>query len=225
MISPAGEGLETPGRSKGCLVTLTGTIALVAMAIPVSLVRWWRARRRGDDLRTSLDAQPFPTAEERAYRKFDLTVDVPRALQSGFHRDLTDAVVRVAEELRLPDDVYHLVYRLPWEDEPVVMAVGPQIQELGERFSLALSQGALEGRTALWLNLGRGRRLAEVVDPIHYDPEAEGEPEALLASSRPRWAMATSWARSGPSLVLRMILVVPPEANERILALLRSITF
>lgn len=224
MIPPAGGNLQPPGRSKGCLVTLAGTIALVVMAIPVSLVRWWRARRRGDDLRTSLEAQPFPIEEGRADRKFDLTVDVPRALERGFHRDLTDAVVRVAEELRLPDDVYHLVYRLPWEDEPFVMVVGPQIQELGERFSLALSQGALEGRTALWLTLGRGRRLAEVVDPIHYDPEAEGEPEALLASSRPRWAMATSWARSGPSLLVRMILVVPQETNDRILTLLRSIT-
>ncbi len=225
MTSPEGGKLEPQGRSKGCLVTLTGSIALVVMAIPVSLVRWWRARRRGYDLRTSLDVQPFPIEGESTCRKFDLTVDVPRAFESGIHRVLTDAVVRVAEELRLPDDVYHLVYRLPWEDEPVVMAVGPQIQELGERFSLALSQGALEGRTALWLTLGRERRLAEVVDPIHYDPETDGEPEDLLASSRPRWAMATSWARIGPSLVFRMIVVVPQEANDRILALLQSITF
>jgi hypothetical protein len=171
-----------------------------------------------------LDVQPFPIEGERARRKFDLTVDVPRVIESGFHSVVTDVVVRVAEELRLPDDVYHLVYRLPWEDEPVVIAVGPQIQELGERFSLALSQASLEGRTALWLTLGRSRRLAEVVDPIHYDPETEGEPEALLASSRPRWAMATSWARIGPSLVFRMILVGPQEADDRILALLQSIT-
>ena len=224
MTSSSGGGQEIPGRSKGCLVTITGSIALVVMAIPVALVRWWRARRRGADLRTSLDVQPFPIEGERARRKFDLTVYVPRVIESGFHRVLTDVVVRVAEELRLPDDVYHLVYRLPWEDEPVVIAVGPQIQELGERLSLALSQASLEGRTALWLTLGRSRRLAEVVDPIHYDPETEGQPEALLASSRPRWAMATSWERIGPSLVFRMVLVVGQEANDRILALLQSIT-
>ena len=224
MISPAGGILRPPGKSKGCLVTLTGTIALVAIAIPVSLVRWWRARSRGDDLRTLLDVRPFPTGSGCALRKLDLTLDLPPVVERGFHRRVTDAVVRVAEELRLPDDVYHLIYHLPWEDEPVVIAVGPQVQELGERFSLALSQASLQGRTALWLTLERGRPLADVVDPLGYDPEATGEPETLIASCAPRWAMATSWSRVGPSLVYRMILVVPEEAADRILALLRPIT-
>ena len=222
-MTDSGGGPETPGRRKGCLVTLTGSVVLVVMAIPVALVRWWRARRRGDDVRSSLEVQPFPTGGERAFRKLDLTLDVPPVAESEFHRRLTDAVVRVAEGLRCTDDVYHLAYRLRWEEGPVVMPVGPQIQELGERFSLALSQGSLEGRTALWLTLDRGCPLAEVIDPLRYDPEADGEPETLISSSGPRWAMATSWARVGPSLVVRLLMYVSEDEAENVAKVLNEL--
>jgi hypothetical protein len=102
--------------------------------------------------------------------------------------------------------------------------VGPQLQELGERFSLVLSQGALSGRTVVWLTLGRDHALSEVLDPVACGPEAEGEPEALLASPAARWSMATEWARVGPSLVIRLILVVPTDAENRVKALLEDIT-
>jgi len=136
----------------------------------------------------------------------------------------TDTVVRAAEALRRPDDVYNVLYRLPSDPEPVVLPVGPQLQELGERFSLVLSQGALAGRTVVWLTLGRDSALAGLVDPLKYDPEAEGEPDALLAAPDARWSMATEWARVGPSLVIRLILVVPANAENRVKALLRSLT-
>jgi hypothetical protein len=129
----------------------------------------------------------------------------------------------VAEVLRRPDDVYNVLYRLPSDPEPVALPVGPQLQELGERFSLVLSQGALSGRTVVWLTLGRDRALSEVVDPAACDPEAEGEPEVLLATADARWSMATEWARVGPSLVIRLILGVPADAEDRVIALLASL--
>ena len=112
------------------------------------------------------------------------------------------------------------MYRRP----SVVLAVGPQLQELGERFSLVLSQGALSGRTVVWLTLGRDRALSEALDPVACDPEAEGEPDALLATADARWSMATEWARVGPSLVVRLILVVPNDEESRVKILLQSLT-
>jgi len=94
------------------------------------------------------------------------------------------------------------------------MSVGPKIQELGERLSLTLSQSTLVGRTAVWLSLDSERALSEVVDPVNYDPEAEGEPDALIAHADAQWAMATSWARVGPSLIVRLILFLPTSAVE-----------
>ena len=208
------------GQRKGCLTTAAGIVALIVVAPPALVVRWWRARRRGADVRSTLEEQPFPAAGGGVLRRFDLMLDVPPPAEVGFRHRLTDVVVRVAEVLRRPDDVYHLAYRLPWESEPVVIPVGPQLQKLGERFSLVLSQGALEARTVVWLTLDRGRPLAEVVDPALYDPEAEGEPEALIARAGARWAMATEWARVGPALVIRLILYVPDDAEGTVTTLL-----
>ena len=136
---------------------------------------------------------------------------------------MTDAVVRVAETLRASDDVYHLVYRLRSDTEPTTLPVGPQLQEFGGRFSLVLSQGALSGRTVAWLTLPRGQALAEVVDPLTYDPEAEGEPGRLLETSDARWSMASEWAHVVPSLVIRLILIVPDGRADRVRHLLAAV--
>jgi hypothetical protein len=156
-------------------------------------------------------------------RRIDAVLDVPLTRERGFRRRTTDAVIRVAEDLRRPDDVYTMIYRLPSDEEAVALPVGPQLQELGERFYLALNQGSLAGRTVVWLTLGRSTALAEVVDPFTCDPEGDGEPEGLLGTAVARWSMASEWARVGPSLVIRLILVVPgsaaPTVNDRLNAL------
>jgi hypothetical protein len=36
--------------------------------------------------------------------------------------------------------------------------------------------------------------------------------------------MATEWARTGPSLVVRLILIVPSEAENRVTTLLDALT-
>ena len=208
---------------RGCLAVGAGILALIVISPFAVVIRSWRAWRRGGEVRSTLESRPFESTAAGARRRIDLMLDVPAVAEPGFRRRLTDTIVRVAETLRRPDDVYNVLYRLPSDPEPVVLPVGPQLQELGERFSLVLSQGALEGRTVVWLTLGRDRALSEVVDPIACDPEAEGEPEALLATPDACWSMATEWARVGPSLIVRLILVAPTDAESRVKTLLGSL--
>jgi hypothetical protein len=132
-------------------------------------------------VRTRTDVGTLTNSAGGELRRFDLEFDVPKAAEPQFQPRFTDTIVRVAEALRLSDDIYHLVYRLPWDDEPVVIPVGPQLQELGERFSLVQAQSAMAGRTAVWLTLGRERSLSEIVDPISYDPEAAVDPRRPVA--------------------------------------------
>jgi hypothetical protein len=190
----------------------------------VLVVRAWRAWRRGPDPRSSIDVGKVMNSAGKALCRVDLAFDVPRATEPDFRRRLTDAVVQVAESIREDDDVYHLACRLPWEEEPVVLPVGPQLQELGERFSLVQSQGKLAGRTVVWLTLANDCALAEVLDPETYDPEGDGEPDALLIHPDVRWSMATEWAHAGPSAVIRLILVVPSEKADRVKMLFESLT-
>ena len=212
--------------SRGCLATGVGAAALTALAPFVLAVLGWKKWRRGPEIRTTIDIEPLTNSAGADLRRIDLRLDVPQPAEPGFRRRLTDAVVRVAEVLRLSDDVYHLVYRLPWDEEPVLISVGPLLQELGERFELVQSQGVMAGRTAVWLTLGRDRSLSEVVDPVAYNPEADGEPEGLLTHRDVRWSMATEWARVGPSLVFRLVLVVPAnqadDVHDRLNAIRRA---
>ncbi len=156
-------------------------------------------------------------------RRIDAVLDVPLTRERGFRRRVTDAVIRIAEALRRPDDVYNMLYRMPLDDEAVALPVGPQLQELGERFYLALNQGTVAGRTVVWLTLGRGTALAGVVDRFICDPEGEGEPEGLLNTAAARWSMASEWARVGPSLIIRLILVVPASAQTEVCDRLRAL--
>ena len=217
-------GLEGPTHSRGCLTTGVGAVVLAALAPFVVAVRGWKKWRRGSEIQRNIDIGRMTNPAGAKLSRIDLSFDVPLPAEPGFHRRLTKAVVRVAEALRASDDVYHLVYRLPWDEEPVAMPVGPMLQELGERFALVQSQGVMAGRTAVWLTLGRDRALAEVVDPVAYDPEAAGEPDGLLAHSDLRWSVATEWARVGPSLIFRLILVAPAHAADRVKAVLDSIS-
>jgi len=214
--------LRAPGP-RGCLGSLAGFVVLAVMSPFVAIVRTWRRRRRGDDVRVKRKVTVWPDAEHGTLRRIDVTVDVPAAAETVFRRRVTDTVVRIAEALRRSDDVYNMVYRMPADEEALALPVGPLLQELGERFFLALNQGSLEGRTVVWLTLGRGTALAQVVDPATCDPEADGEPEGLLGTPEARWTMASEWARVGPSLVIRLVLVVPAESLESVRARLAAL--
>ena len=212
-----------PRAMSGCLRSAAGMAGLVVLA-PVALaVRRYRAWRRGSQLRVERTRGRLAVGDGEPFVRIDLTADVPTsAAVEPFRRRLTEVVVRVAERLRRPDDVYHLLSRDPADGETVVLPIGPLVQELAERFFLVLGIRAMAGRTSLWLALASSRRVVDLVDPFGYDPEAEGEPERLLASSGMRWGMATSFAPRGASLLFRVVVYVPADAAATVEGLLEK---
>lgn len=215
--------LETRGAG-GCRRAVAGALALAVLAPVVAVVRAMARWRRGDDVRLSWHDEPFSAADGEA-RLVDVALDVPDVAGARLRRELTDTVVRFAERVRRPDDVYHLVYRVPTEPESVVVPVGASVQALAERFALALGQHDLEGRTAVWLAMPRAVHVAEVLDPFTYDPEADGEPRSLLARAPLRWALATGRRHGTVSTRLRMLVVLPAARQplfEELLGRLRG---
>jgi hypothetical protein len=211
-----------PGSMAGCLRSAVGLVGLVVLAPVATAVRGLRAWRRGPGLRLACRRGDFAAGDGPPLARIDTTADVPSAAVQAFRRRLTETVVRVAEFLRRPDDVYHLLARDPSAEETDVLPVGPQIQELAERLHLVLGRPPMAGRTAVWMALPRARRVVDFVDPFDYDPEAAGEPERLLAGSGMRWGMATGFAPSGPSVVFRIVLYVPADAAPTIEGLLEK---
>lgn len=216
------DGLKTPSP-KGCLGSVAGFFVLAVISPFAALVHSWRRWTRGEGARVEVELEDWPGSHGGASERIDVTIDVPVSDSPETRRRVTDAVIRIAEALRQPDDVFNLIYRLPSGEEAVVLPVGPQLQELGERFFLTLNQGALAGRTVVWLTLGRGTALATVVDPFTVDPGGENEPEGLLGTPAARWSMASEWAVVGPSMVVRLVLVVPVEAGKRVVGILSAL--
>jgi hypothetical protein len=199
---------------------MAGLVALAPLALAV---RRYRAWRRGSRLRIERTRGRLRVGDGEPFVWIDLNADVPTsAAVEAFRRRLTEAVVRVAESLRRPDDVYHLLSRDPAADETAVLPIGPQIQELAERLHLVLGRGSMAGRTAVWLALERSRRVVDIVDPFSYDPEADGEPERLVARSGMRWGMATSVVTRGASVLFRVVLYVPADAAPAVEKLLEA---
>jgi hypothetical protein len=199
----------------GCITGGVGAVAVMLLAPFAYVVRAYRGWRRDSDIRIKRQTATLGGTDAT----IDLHVDVPIAMAGELRARLTDVVIRVAEALRSPDDVYHQVYRQRGLDETMVLPVGPLLQELGDRLSLALGHGPLAGRTVVWLTLPRGVAPAELVDPYDYDPEAEGEPHAVMMQSDVRWGFATSFAHTGPSVVYRVLLFVPAGKVHNVEAL------
>lgn len=205
----------------GCFSSGFGLVSLVVLAIPVGLVRSWKAWRRGAEWRTHWTSRR--SDDTPGSLRIDLDADIPSRSTGDFPKRLTDTVIRIAEHLRHSGDHYHHIYRDPAEPDAVLLPLGPQLQELGERLILALRQSDLSNRTAVWLTLPARPAIAELVDPAIYDPDATGEPEGLVAEINARWAMATEWARIGPSTVYHVILWVPVDSAPAIDSLLARI--
>ncbi len=206
------------GEGPGCLVLAVRIAALGILGPVVALRRWvWRIRRGRED-RSRVAEGPAVTAA--GLRRVDWTLDVPSAEERAARRRVTSALVRIAGTVSRPGDVYHLVHRPPGEPETELRAVGPQLQALGDRIHGHLSRSILEGRTSLWPALERGVFLAEHVDPVAFDPDAPGEPDAAMATLPCRWAFALAWQRQKASTVFRVALWVPQESVETVHAFL-----
>jgi hypothetical protein len=203
------------------VIGFAGLALLAPFAVLARQLAQWR---RGSKLHLGWTEASLGDVGDGLVHRFDVIADVPHDRETAFRKALTDTVVRLAESMRRTDDIYHFAVRYVELGETTTLAVGPQLQELGERFALALTQGTLEGRTAVWLTLPRQRAAAEVLDPFAYDPEASGEPERLLTRPEVRWGMATSHLSAGPSVVHRILLYLPTSdrwAAEQLLERLK----
>ncbi len=198
------------------MAALLGLPALVVLAPAAAAVRAVRRARRGDRVRLSWREEPASGALAR----LAVELDVPTGREPRARRALTDAVVRIAEALRRPDDVYHLLWRERHEHETTLLPIGPQVQDLGERFHLALSHHAWAGRTLVWLTLARSTPLASAVPAADWNPEAPGEPAGLLAAVPARWAAALEFRSDGASTLHRLDLHLPPSKLPQATALL-----
>lgn len=207
----------------GCFVSVFAFLSLAVLALPVGLVRSWQAWRRGESWRIDWTNHKDDRSDQIGLIRVDLGADIPARSAGDFPNRLTETVIRIAELLRRSDDTYHHIYRIGSEPDAVLLPVGPSLQKLGERLILALGQGELAHRTALWLTLPARQAIATVVDPETYNPEAEGEPLGLVNRSAARWAMATTWGRIGPSMVYRVVLWIPETSLPTVESLLGSI--
>jgi hypothetical protein len=205
---------------------LRGAVGFAALALlaPFAVVARKLAQwRRGSKLQLGWTDASLGNTEGEPVHRFDVEADVPHDRENAFRAVLTDTVVRLAESMRRPDDIYHFAVRYAELGETTTLAIGPQLQELGERFALVLTLDALDGRTAVWLTLPRQRAVAEVLDPFGYDPEAPGEPQRLLTRPGVRWGMATSRLWVGPSVVHRILLYVPESDRAAVEHLLKRL--
>jgi hypothetical protein len=203
---------ETPNPfatpKRGCLGAVVGAVVLAILAPWVAAIRWWRRFQRGGRLRFSIE-QSSGGAERT---RFDLKVDLPAPVASADQRRITNAVVRAAEVLAAGCGSYVAFYRRGGDSEATLQAIGPRLQELGERFMLLLTQGPLDGRNVLWLALDPATAAGDVIDPLACDPEDVATLEKFLGDLRARWTMACTWSHDGPSWLLRLIVVVPSSA-------------
>jgi len=154
--------------------------------------------------------------------RLDWTVDVPLEEERAARRRVTGAIVRIAESIGSPGDIYHVVSRSPVESETDLRAIGPMLQALGDRLHTFLGREVLQGRTSVWPVLPRGVHLAEYVEAVRYDPDAPGEPGGLLAELPCRWAFAVAWRRERASVIYRVALWVPTEVAATVRAVLES---
>jgi hypothetical protein len=199
---------------------MLGLVVLLVLAPMAAVMRWWRRWRRGGAVRTSIVSTRIPAPGRGELVRLQLDLDVPAVRVAGVRRWLTETMVRVAEALRHQDDVYH---QLAWDPEEGVLhlaPVGPQLQELGDRFLLTLGRRAAEGLCQVWLTLPRSIGLGQAMAGLGFDPEAEGEPDHLLGVLEVCWAAASEVVSRDPVQLIRLVLFVPPGAEAAVRGLL-----
>jgi hypothetical protein len=206
-------GVDAAGRrGPGCLAGAFRLAALSVLGPLVAARRWWSARARGTRAEASFEERTVPGRED--FTRLDLEVDVPADRERAARRELTELVVRLAEVLEGGNEVYHLLYRCPWEAETELKAVGPRLQALGDRLHQHLGRGELERTTSVWLALPRGLYLGTLLDPEAYDPGAEGEPDGLFARLPCRWGFGAAWMRREASVLFRFAFYVPEAGRS-----------
>lgn len=204
-------------QAGGCLRALLAAPVLAVLAPVTAIFRTWARWRRGSTVVVKTGNEDFERFES-GWAKVTAEVNIPDTIDGV--RLLTRSVVRIAEALHTAGQVFHLVYREPGNEETITVPLGLTINDMAERFALSCRRSILDGSTLLWLCLPRGRHLGEFLDPIAYDPDAPGEPEALLQTAPITWALALGRHRGGVSTVFKMEFIVPRGSADQVMTVL-----
>jgi len=216
---PGVEDVAT-GRG-GCLRVLLAAPALAVLAPMAALFRSWARWRRGSSIVVNSNIAPFERGEAR-WAKISTSIDIPHSIAGVVL--ITRCVVRIAEDLGSGGEVFHLVHREPGQDETIAVPLGSSVNDLAERFFLSCGRSVLERRILVWPTLARGHHLGEFIDPVAYDPEAPGEPEAALRSAPITWAMILKRHSCTASTIFQMNFIVPEQQAEKVEATVKRIS-
>ena len=210
MADIGGEIVNESSRG-GCLRAVPAGVALLVSSPFVALSRWVAKKRRGMEVRVSVERKEIDVRDGRK-TVVSVTIDCPAVVDLRY--SLTAAIVRCAEASAPRATVYHLVHRESGRDETIAVPLGVTVNDLAERLVLSWRRPALGGRVLLWVGLPRGRSLGECLDPAAYDPEAAGEPGRMIAGGGVEWAMTTRRRRRGSSVVYDVVLFVSGERAD-----------
>ena len=211
MHEPGVEDVAT-GRG-GCLRALVAAPALVVLAPAAALYRSWARWRRGSLMVVKSHIEPFERSEA-GWVKISASIDIPHSFAGVIL--MTRCVVRIAEGMAGGGEVFHLVHREPGRDETIAVPVGSSVNDLAERFALSCGRSILDRSTLVWPALARGHHLGEVIDPVAYDPEAPGEPDAALRAAPITWAMILRRQTGTASTIFDVDFIVPQQHAEKV---------
>ncbi len=205
----------------GCLRALVAAPALAVLAPMAALFRSWARRRRGSAIVATSHVEPFERTEP-GWVKISASIDIPHSIAGVVL--MTRCVVRIAEGLAGGGEIFHLVHREPGREETIAVPLGSSVNDLAERFALSCGRSILDRRTLVWPIFARGHHLGEFIDPVAYDPEAPGEPEATLRTAPITWAMILKRHRGTASTIFDLDFIIPQQQAERVVAILNRLS-
>jgi len=188
MADIGGEIVNESSRG-GCLRAVPAAVALLVSSPFVALSRWVAKKRRGMEVRVSVERKEIDVRDGRK-TVVSVTIDCPAVVDLRY--SLTAAIVRCAEASAPRATVYHLVHRESGRDETIAVPLGVTVNDLAERLALSWRRPALAG----------------------YDPEAAGEPGRMIAGGGVEWATTTRRRRRGSSVVYDVVLFVSGERAD-----------
>ena len=200
--------VESPTRP-GC-----GPALVAMLAAPAIAARRRRARRRRG---TSLRVAVVGTGWAGPARWLRARFDVPEERVAEFARCLAGAV---ADVLAHAEATVGLV-RLPAGEEPVLAALAARRDVIAERFFRESVAAQRHLTAAIWLPLGRGLALAELIGPEGQFGDGAQALAELVAGGRARGALRVDIVADAHTRRFELLALAPPALLRDALSVLR----